>query len=196
MIHYVATKLEGVYVIEAQTHADERGVFVESYSQRLFEEKGLDFRFVQDNQSISWKPRTIRGLHYQLAPKAQTKLIRVLSGAIYDVVVDIRHGSPTFGQWIGVMLSRSNGKQLLVPKGFAHGFCTMLPNTEVLYKVDEFYSKEHDRGIVWNDPDIGIHWPCVTPILSEKDGKHPRLKDAESNFIYEALVTNQAQTSA
>jgi dTDP-4-dehydrorhamnose 3,5-epimerase len=186
VIHCVTTKLEGVFVIEVQAHADQRGEFVESYSQRVFKEQGLDFRFVQDNQSISWKPGTIRGLHYQLTPKAQTKLIRVLSGEIYDVVVDIRHGSPTFGQWIGVMLSRSNGKQLLVPKGFAHGFCTMQPNT-VLYKVDEFYSQEHDRGIAWNDPDIGIQWPCETPILSEKDSMHPRLKDAVSNFVYEEI---------
>jgi dTDP-4-dehydrorhamnose 3,5-epimerase len=113
---------------------------------------------------------------------AQTKLVRALTGAIYDVVVDIRKHSPAFGQWIGVILSEYNKRQLVVPQGMAHGFCTLVPNTQVLYKVDQYYSAEHDRGILWNDPDIGIDWPVSRPILSEKDMKQPRLKDAEIDF--------------
>ncbi len=124
----------------------------------------------------------LRGLHYQLNPKAQTKLVRVVSGAIYDVAVDIRKKSSTFGQWVGVNLSEANKRQLLVPQGFAHGFCTTEPQTQVLYKVDEYYSPLHDRGILWNDPAIGIDWPTANPILSDKDQKHPLLKDAEVNF--------------
>ncbi len=155
---------------------------MESYNEQKYKDYGLDFQFTQDNHSLSTETGTIRGLHYQLTPKAQTKLIRVIRGAIYDVVVDIRKTSPTFGQWIGVILNEENKRQLLVPKGFAHGFCTLVKNTEVLYKVDNYYSHEHDRGIIWNDPELGIDWPTANPILSEKDQKHPRLKDAEINF--------------
>jgi dTDP-4-dehydrorhamnose 3,5-epimerase len=178
VIQVVKTKFEGVLVIEAQAHEDERGIFVESYNEEVFRSHGIHARFMQDNHSISWTPRTLRGLHYQLEPKGQTKLVRVVSGAIFDVVVDIRRNSPTFGQWLGVMLSKSNRRQLIIPRGFAHGFCTMVPNTEVLYKVDEAYSPEHDRGILWNDPELNIEWPCVNPILSEKDRKQPLLRDA------------------
>lgn len=155
---------------------------MESFNERLFKEHGIHFNFIQDNQSLSSEPGVLRGLHYQLNPKAQTKLIRVLTGAIYDVVVDIRRSSPTFGQWVGVILSEYNKRQLLVPKGFAHGFCTLVPNTQVLYKVDEYYSPEHDHGILWNDPALGIDWPTSNPILSDKDQYHPVLKDAEMNF--------------
>jgi dTDP-4-dehydrorhamnose 3,5-epimerase len=140
---------------------------------------------VQDNHSLSVEAGVLRGLHYQLNPKAQTKLVRVTAGAVYDVVVDIRRGSPTYGKWQGFILSASNKRQLLVPKGFAHGYCTLVPNTEVQYKVDEFYSREYDRGIAWNDPALDIDWPISSPILSEKDGKHPTLAEAENNFTYE-----------
>jgi dTDP-4-dehydrorhamnose 3,5-epimerase len=178
----MATKLEGVYIIEPQVFADHRGFFMESYNKLKLKEAGLHYHFVQDNHSLSIKKGTLRGLHYQLNPKSQAKLIRVLSGEIYDVVVDIRKGSATYGQWIGVHLSAANKKQLLIPRGFAHGFCTMADNTEVLYKVDEYYSPQHDRGILWNDPDLGIDWPVTHPILSEKDQRHPLLQHAEINF--------------
>jgi dTDP-4-dehydrorhamnose 3,5-epimerase len=177
------TKLSGLFILEPNVAEDHRGFFMESFNRKKFAEHGLNFDFVQDNHSLSVRPETIRGLHYQLQEKAQTKRVRVISGAVYDVAVDIRQHSPTFGQWVGVTLSATNRKQLLVPKGFAHGFCTMVPDTEVLYKVDEYYSYEHDRGIAWNDPAIGISWPCLTPILSDKDAKHPWMADAENNFI-------------
>jgi dTDP-4-dehydrorhamnose 3,5-epimerase len=155
---------------------------MESYNDSLFKQHGITYNFIQDNQSLSAEAGVLRGLHYQLNPKAQTKLIRVLTGAIYDVILDIRKSSPTFGQWVGVILSEHNHRQLLVPKGFAHGFCTLVPNTQVLYKVDEYYSPENDRGILWNDPALGIDWPTSNPTLSDKDQRHPLLKDAEMNF--------------
>lgn len=175
-------KLEGIFLIEPQVHKDSRGFFMESYNERKLRELGIHQNFIQDNHSLSTEAGVLRGLHYQLNPKAQTKLVRVTAGAIYDVVVDIRRGSPTFGQWIGVILSAHNHRQLLVPKGFAHGFCTLVPNTEVQYKVDEYYSPECDRGILWNDPELAIDWPVTNPVLSEKDKGHPFLKDADINF--------------
>lgn len=174
--------LQGACLIEPMVHGDNRGFFMESFNQEMFIKKGIDFNFIQDNQSLSSEPGVIRGLHYQLNPKAQTKIIRVLTGAIYDVIVDVRKSSPTFGKWVGIILSEHNHRQLLVPKGFAHGFCTLVPNTQVLYKVDEYYSPENDRGILWNDPVLGIDWPTTKPILSDKDQHHPLLKDAELNF--------------
>lgn len=176
------TTLDGVFIIKSKINGDQRGFFMESYNKLKFQRLGVDFDFVQDNHSLSVTKGVLRGLHYQLNPKAQTKLIRVIAGSIFDVVVDIRKASTTFGQWYGVTLSSANKMQLLVPAGFAHGFCTLEPNTEVLYKVDEYYSPEHDRGILWNDPAIGIQWPTISPLLSEKDQKHPLLKDAEINF--------------
>jgi dTDP-4-dehydrorhamnose 3,5-epimerase len=161
---------------------DDRGFFMESYHRAKLAEQGIDVLFVQDNHSLSEETGVLRGLHYQLNPKAQTKLVRVISGAIYDVAVDIRKNSATFGQWVGVTLSAANKRQLLVPQGFAHGFCTTEPQTQVLYKVDEYYSPSHDRGILWSDSAIGINWPTSSPILSDKDRKHPLLIDAEINF--------------
>ena len=178
----ISTKLEGLYIVEPAVHGDNRGFFMESYNSKKFAELGIDFLFIQDNHSLSVEAGVLRGLHYQLNPKAQTKLVRVISGAIYDVAVDIRKSSPTFGQWVGVILSEVNKRQLLIPQGFAHGFCTIVPNTQVVYKVDEYYSPEHDRGILWNDPALGIDWPTSLPILSDKDQKHPLLKDAEINY--------------
>ncbi|AUS28813.1 dTDP-4-dehydrorhamnose 3,5-epimerase [Paenibacillus sp. P2(2022)] len=174
--------LAGAKIIEPVVHGDHRGFFMESYNEQIMKQHGINYAFIQDNQSLSAEAGVIRGLHYQLHPKAQTKLIRVLSGAIYDVIVDIRKSSPTFGQWVGVILSEHNRRQLLVPKGFAHGFCTLVPNTQVLYKVDEYYSPENDRGILWNDPALGIDWPTSHAILSEKDQKHPTFRDADINF--------------
>lgn len=175
-------QLQGASILEPVVHGDNRGFFMESYNEEVMNKLGLNYNFIQDNQSLSAEVGVLRGLHYQLNPKAQTKLIRVLSGVIYDVIVDIRRNSPTFGQWIGVILSEYNKRQLLVPKGFAHGFCTLVPNTQVLYKVDEYYSPENDRGILWNDPALGIDWPTSNPVLSDKDQRHPLLKDAELNF--------------
>jgi dTDP-4-dehydrorhamnose 3,5-epimerase len=178
----IETKLEGVKVIEPQVYQDHRGFFMESYNEEAFNKAGIPHHFIQDNHSLSVEAGVIRGLHYQLDPKAQTKLVRVVSGAIYDVVVDIRKSSKTFGRWAGFILSESNKRQLVVPRGFAHGFCTLVPNTEVLYKVDELYSLENDRGILWSDSELGIDWPTSNPILSDKDKDHPLLIDAEINF--------------
>lgn len=175
-------KLKGASLLEPVVHGDNRGFFMESYNEEIMHNGGVNFQFIQDNQSLSAEVGVLRGLHYQLNPKAQTKLIRVLSGVIYDVIVDVRSSSTTFGQWVGVILSEYNKRQLLVPKGFAHGFCTLVPNTQVLYKVDEYYSPENDRGILWNDPALGIDWPVTNPVLSDKDQRHPLLKDAELNF--------------
>ncbi|MDF2953365.1 MAG: dTDP-4-dehydrorhamnose 3 [Thermodesulfobacterium sp.] len=181
------TALEGVYILEPTVFEDHRGFFMESYNKKDFEEIGLFFNFVQDNHSLSIHAFVLRGLHFQLNPKAQAKVVRCLKGAIYDVVVDIRKGSPTFGKWIGVILTEYNKRQIVVPKGFAHGVLTLVPNTEILYKVDEYYSPEHDRSIRWNDPDLKIDWPTSNPILSEKDKNAPFLKDIleEINFYYE-----------
>jgi dTDP-4-dehydrorhamnose 3,5-epimerase len=178
----IQTKLAGIHIVEVEVHGDHRGFFMESYNSQKFKEFNIHYSFIQDNHSLSVETGVLRGMHYQLNPKSQTKLVRVISGAIYDVVVDIRRNSSTFGQWVGVILSESNKRQLLIPKGFAHGFCTITPNSQVVYKVDEYYSPECDRGILWNDPAIGIDWPTSNPILSDKDKKHPLLKDAEINF--------------
>ena len=176
-LRLVETKIKDVYIIEPDVFGDHRGFFMESYNKEKFEKLGLKFDLIQDNHSLSVEPGVIRGLHFQKDPKAQTKIVRVLTGAIYDVVVDLRRDSPTFGEWVGVHLSEENKFQLVVPKGFAHGFCTILPNTQVFYKVDEYYSQEHDSGILWNDPDLGIDWPTTDPILSDKDRKQPTFKE-------------------
>jgi dTDP-4-dehydrorhamnose 3,5-epimerase len=178
----IETALSGVLLIEPSVFGDHRGFFMESYSAKKFSELGLNLMFIQDNHSLSAEAGVLRGLHYQVNPMVQTKLVRVVSGAIYDVAVDIRADSPTFGKWTGVILSGDNKRQLLVPKGFAHGFCTLVPNTEVLYKVDEYYSAKHDRGIAWNDPALGIDWPTSKPILSDKDQGNPTLAEAEMDF--------------
>ncbi|WP_169083625.1 dTDP-4-dehydrorhamnose 3,5-epimerase [Paenibacillus sp. PL91] len=176
-MNIISTKLSGVCLIEPKVHVDTRGFFMESYNKQSFEMLGLNYCFVQDNLSSSQNVGTIRGLHYQLYPHEQSKLISVIAGKIYDVVVDIRRNSPTFGQWIGEVLSFENKRQILVPKGFAHGFCTLEASTQVLYKVDEYYSPENDRGILWNDPELGINWPVDNPILSKKDQTLPLLKE-------------------
>ncbi|MDQ8733039.1 dTDP-4-dehydrorhamnose 3,5-epimerase [Paenibacillus sp. LHD-38] len=184
----IVSKLPGVKLIEPAVFGDHRGFFMESYNEQVAHENGIPHAFIQDNHSLSVEAGVLRGLHYQLSPKAQTKLVRVTSGAIYDVVMDIRNGSPSFGQWQGFILSAANKRQLLVPQGFAHGFCTLVPNCEVQYKVDALYSPEHDRGIAWNDPALAIDWPTTKPILSDKDNKHPVLADAEINFVFEGGV--------
>jgi dTDP-4-dehydrorhamnose 3,5-epimerase len=173
------TALPGVYILEPQVHVDLRGFFMESYNSEAMREHGIAIEFLQDNHIWNEQVGVLRGLHYQLQPKAQTKLIRVISGESYHVAVDLRRRSPTFGAWIGTILSSNNKKQLLIPKGLAHGYCTLAPNTEVLYKVDEYYSPEYDRGIRWDDPELSIDWPISVPILSDKDQQQPSLKTAE-----------------
>ncbi|MCM3194144.1 dTDP-4-dehydrorhamnose 3,5-epimerase [Priestia megaterium] len=184
-MNIIKTKFEDAVLIEPKVFGDHRGFFTESYNKEMFQQNGIDMDFIQDNHSLSQQPGTLRGMHYQLNDRAQTKLVRVTRGAIYDVIVDIRKGSPTYGEWQGFILSADNKRQLLVPKGFAHGFCTIVENTEVQYKVDELYSPEHDRGIAWNDPALNIDWPFNNPVLSDKDTKHPTLAEADNNFTWE-----------
>ena len=184
-MNVIKTKFEDAVLIEPKVFGDHRGFFTESYNKEMFKQNGIDMDFIQDNHSLSQQPGTLRGMHYQLNDKAQTKLVRVTRGAVYDVIVDIRKGSPTYGEWQGFILSADNKRQLLVPKGFAHGFCTIVESTEVQYKVDELYSPEHDRGIAWNDPALNIDWPFNNPVLSDKDTKHPTLAEADNNFTWE-----------
>ena len=165
--------IEGVKVLTPKKHGDARGFFSETYSRPVFTQHGLGVEFVQDNQSLSADRFTVRGLHYQTPPFAQAKLVRVLRGSIYDVAVDIRRGSPTYGRWVGAEISAALWNQILVPVGFAHGFCTLEPDTEVVYKVSAPYAPENDRGLRWNDPAIGIQWPIEPTLVSEKDQRHP-----------------------
>jgi dTDP-4-dehydrorhamnose 3,5-epimerase len=181
----VATAIPGLMIIEPQVFEDHRGWFMETYSRVKMAELGLDREFVQDNQSLSIPKGTLRGLHFQNQPKAQTKLVRCTRGTILDVAVDIRRGSPNFGKWVAVELSAYNKKQLLIPKGFAHGFVTLVDNSEVQYKVDEYYAPQFDRGIRFDDPEIGVDWGVKEPVLAEKDARAPLLKDCDYNFVWE-----------
>jgi dTDP-4-dehydrorhamnose 3,5-epimerase len=178
------TALAGVKIITPRKHGDDRGFFSEIYNQRDFEQAGLHLQFVQDNHSRSAEPGTVRGLHFQTAPFCQDKLVRVTRGAILDVAVDLRTSSPTFGRHVAIELSVANWRQLLVPVGFAHGFCTLEPDTEVLYKVTNYYSAENDMGLAWNDPALGVRWPIEADkaILSGKDREHPLLKNLPPIF--------------
>ncbi|MZG30730.1 MAG: dTDP-4-dehydrorhamnose 3,5-epimerase [Nitrospinae bacterium] len=168
------TRLEGVLLIEPTVHLDSRGRFFESFRKDKYLAMGIKDEFVQENQSLSSK-NVLRGLHYREAPE-QAKLVRVVKGEVFDVVVDIRKDSPTFGNWQGFNLSDANCLQLYVPVGFAHGFCVLSDEAEFLYKVTQYYSAEKEKGIMWNDPDIGIDWPVSDPILSDKDQQNPLLK--------------------
>lgn len=174
------TKIPGVFLLEPTIFEDKRGRFFESYSKKAFSDLGISGDFVQDNQSRSLLG-TLRGLHYQMPPHAQAKLVRVLSGKIFDVAVDIRRGSKTFGQWVGEYLDAEKGKMIYIPVGFAHGFVALEEGTEVLYKVTDFYSPAHERGIVWNDPDLNIAWPKQNKpfVMAEKDLRFPRIAQAE-----------------
>lgn len=178
------TDIPGVKVVKPPRFGDHRGFFSEVYNFEKFVQVGIGHTFVQDNHSLSAETGTVRGLHFQSRPFAQDKLIRVVRGRILDVAVDIRRSSSTYGQHVAVELSAENGLQLLVPVGFAHGFCTLEPNTEVIYKVSGYYSATHDHGLAWDDPALGIEW-SVAPelaVLSEKDRHHPRLADLPAYF--------------
>jgi dTDP-4-dehydrorhamnose 3,5-epimerase len=181
-MEFIETSLKGAYIIKPKVFQDERGFFVESYSEKVFAENRIDAKFVQDNHSLSVKKGVLRGLHFQLPPNEQAKLVRVTRGKVYDVVVDIRKNSPTYGKWEGVELSAENFKMLFVPRGFAHAFLTLEDNTEFMYKVDNFYAPESDSGIIWDDPDLAIDWPIKDPFLSEKDSKLQKFKDFDSPF--------------
>lgn len=181
-MEFKKTTLEGAWLIKPEVFKDNRGFFLESYSEKKFKEQGIDIDFVQDNHSMSAKAGVLRGMHFQKPPYSQTKLIRVIKGKVYDVILDLRKDSPTFGKWEGFELSAENFLMLLIPKGFAHGFQTLEDNTEFIYKCDEFYHPEADAGIIWNDRDLKINWPITVPILSEKDQKHPEFKNFNSPF--------------
>ena len=178
----VETSLQGAYLLKSRVYNDERGFFMETYSAKKFAEFGIDAVFVQDNHSMSVTKGVLRGLHFQNPPYAQAKLVRVTKGAVYDVIVDLRKDSPTFGKWAGFELSVENAYQLFVPRGFAHGFCTLEDYTEFQYKCDNFYTPESEGSIMWNDPDLGIYWPIANPILSEKDAKAQRFSEFNSPF--------------
>jgi dTDP-4-dehydrorhamnose 3,5-epimerase len=180
-------EISGVKLIVPKRFGDARGYFQETWSDRLFREKIENVSFVQDNQSVSRNKGTLRGLHYQKPPFAQGKLVRVLRGSIFDVAVDIRKGSPTYGQHVGVTLTAVTGEQLWVPSGFLHGFCTLEDDTDVFYKVTAYYSADHDAGVVWNDSDLKINWPVEagSVVLSEKDHRQPRLADTPDFFRYD-----------
>ena len=184
---FTTTSLPGLLVFEPQVHSDARGYFFESYNESLFRESGIDIRWVQDNQSSS-QYGVIRGLHFQAPPHAQTKLIRVLAGRILDVVIDIRKGSPAFGRSFSIELSADNKKQLLVPKGFAHGFAVISEQAEVLYKCDSLYHKPSEQGILYADPDLALDWtiPADRALISDKDKVLPRLKELNSPFDFVA----------
>lgn len=181
----IETRLPGVYILEPQVFGDQRGYFMETYSTRVFAELGITNTFVQDNQSFTAQKGTLRGIHFQNAPMAQAKLVRVTRGAVMDVAVDLRKDSPTYLQWTAVELSAENKRILYIPRGFGHGFKTLTDNVEFCYKVDNLYSKEHDRGIRFNDPTIGVDWGEVKEeLLSVKDTTSPLLKDSDCNFAF------------
>lgn len=178
---FIKGRLSGTYIIESDVFSDSRGFFLETYSKREFEKAGINLDFVQDNLSRSVK-NTVRGLHYQIN-HPQDKLVRAVAGEIFDVAVDIRRDSPTFGQWEGFYLSAENKRQFFIPKGFAHGFCVVSASADFMYKCSDFYSPKDERGILWNDPDIAVEWPLDgEPVLSKRDLSNPALKDAERHF--------------
>ncbi len=180
----IDTKLPGVCIVEPQVFGDHRGYFMETYSTKAFEELGITCTFVQDNQSFTAQKGTLRGIHFQNGEMAQAKLVRVTRGAVLDVAVDLRRGSPTYKQWVGVELSAENKRMLFIPRGFGHGFVTLTDDVEFCYKVDNLYSREQDRGIRFDDPEIGVEWGVSDPVLSQKDTTSPMLRDSDCSFIY------------
>lgn len=184
MLDVKKTEIDGVLILTPKRWADARGFFAETWNSERFRQAGLPAGFVQDNQSHSVEAGTVRGLHYQAPPRAQGKLVRVLRGAVMDVAVDVRRGSPTYGRHVRAVLSDENGAQLFVPAGFLHGFATLEPHTDVAYKVTDYYSQPHDGAVLWNDPDLAIDWGVdpARAVLSEKDAKAPRFADFRSPF--------------
>jgi dTDP-4-dehydrorhamnose 3,5-epimerase len=180
------TEIAAVQEIQPVRHPDPRGFFSEIYRESLLRQHGIDAAFVQENHSLSIERAVLRGLHFQIPPAAQAKLVRVAAGAILDVAVDIRVGSLTWGRHVAVVLSAAQGNQLFVPEGFAHGFYTLEPNTEVVYKVNRYYSPEHERGLLWDDPELSIAWPMSggAPIMSDRDRRHPMLCQLPRYFTY------------
>lgn len=185
----IKLKLLDALIIEMDVYKDNRGWFTESYNYQKFSEHGISTKFVQDNHSKSKGLNILRGMHFQVGDKSQSKLVRCIKGRILDVIVDLREGSPTYLDYEKIELSEDNYRQLFVPKGFAHGFLTLSEDVEVMYKVDEYYSKEHDRSIRFDDPDIGIQWDVENPIMSEKDLNAPLLKHSDFAFTYEGDLT-------
>lgn len=183
----VATEIPEVMEIRPVRHRDARGFFSEIFRDDVLRAHGIDPAFVQENHSLSVDRGVVRGLHFQIPPMAQAKLVRAGAGSILDVAVDIRRGSPSYGRHVAVVLSAAEGNQLYVPEGFAHGFCTLEPNSEVIYKVNRYYSREHDCGLAWDDPAIGIAWPVRTAdaVLSDKDRRQPVLAELPAHFRYE-----------
>lgn len=184
-MRFIPCVIPDIILIKFDVFEDDRGYFLETYNQKNYYDHGLTIDFLQDNISVSVKG-TLRGLHYQLNPQAQGKLVRVTQGSVFDVAVDIRKGSPYFGNWVGLELSDENKYALYIPPGFAHGFYVLSPQAQFVYKCTTFYSKEADRGIIWNDPEIGIKWPIKNNdlILSEKDKIRPSFREADNNFVY------------
>ena len=180
----IETTLKDLFILKPNVFIDNRGYFFESYSQVKMPKPYQSIQFIQDNQSLSMQKGTLRGIHFQNNPKAQTKLVRCIQGSIWDVAVDLRFGSPTYLKWFGIELTHENYLQLLVPKGFGHGFITLSDNTIVAYKVDEYYAKEQDRSIRFDGNNLNIDWKGLKPILSEKDSKAPLLKESDVNFKY------------
>lgn len=183
-MNIIKTDVLDVYILEPKVFGDNRGWFMESWSERTLAEAGLHYKFVQDNHSFSAQKGTLRGLHFQKGEAAQAKLVRCAKGAVLDVAVDVRKGSPTYKKWVAVELSADNKRQLLIPRGFLHGFLTLTDDVEFLYKADNFYNYEADRNIIWNDPEINVDWGISNPILSDKDAKAPRLCESDIDFIY------------
>ena len=188
MTDFTPLALPEVILVTPRRFGDGRGYFCETYVKPRFEAAGIVADFIQDNESLSATPGTVRGLHMQAPPFAQAKLVRVLKGAIFDVAVDVRKGSPTYGKWVGAKLTAEKGEQLFVPQGFAHGFATLAPDTHVAYKVDGLYDRQSERGIAWNDPDLAIDWGITADaaVLSDKDKVLPRFKDFDSPFTFQA----------
>ena len=180
----IRTELPGVCIIEPKVFGDHRGYFMEKWSKREMERLGLSFDFVQDNESFTAEKGTIRGIHFQIDPMAQAKIVRVSQGAVLDVAVDLRKGSPFYKKWVAVELSAENHRQLLLPRGFGHGFVSLTNDVMFLYKVDNAYSPECDRSIRFDDPEIGVDWGITDPILSVKDQTAPVLADSDCNFVY------------
>jgi len=188
-MNVICTEIEEIKIIEPECHGDNRGFFMETFQKEKYKSLGINNCFVQDNLSFSALKGTLRGIHFQNNPKSQAKLVSCIKGCIVDVAVDLRKGSPTYKKWIATELSEDNHRQLYIPQGFGHGFLTLTDNVMFSYKVDNYYSKENDRGIIYNDPEINIDWISllngIKPILSEKDKNNPLLKNSDCNFVYE-----------